>query len=207
MGNKFQVLLAGTRPALPSSSGVRSGFTRPVRYRPHTHIAHIARTTRHTLRTTRHTTARAPPHTTRAHTAADGSGDWGVAGVRRWEWALFHGLSWGIPLVCVVGLVSGDLLTQSPNLYLCFPKKPWHIILWYDTRRTTQHDTTQHDTHIGCACRVTCLRVRVCVRRRFAPVLASFGLNLLFYLVTNFYFSSLILAIHYLFLRYYFTKI
>lgn len=67
--------------------------------------------------------------------------------VRRWEWALFHGLSWGIPLVCVVGLVSGDLLTQSPNLYLCFPKKPWHIILW------------------------------------FAPVLASFGLNLLFYLL------------------------
>jgi hypothetical protein len=53
------------------------------------------------------------------------------AGLSSCEWALFHGLSWGVPLGCVLGLVYGDLLSQSPDLHLCFPKKPWHVILWY----------------------------------------------------------------------------
>jgi hypothetical protein len=54
-----------------------------------------------------------------------------VTAVQPWEWALFHAFSWGVPLACVVSLVAGDLLVQSRNLLLCFPKKPWHISLWY----------------------------------------------------------------------------
>jgi hypothetical protein len=49
----------------------------------------------------------------------------------KWLWTCFHVFSWVPPLVFVTILLSADLVTRSSSIGLCFPKRPWHIILWF----------------------------------------------------------------------------